>query len=148
MLRVPSGRRYTRGALLALGLLVAVLGDTPPAGAKASDLGLRVEVRVGRMGKIVDGGTAVLVRVAGICSSGAEVLEAFVTVSQEGVSSDMGFFPLTCDGAPHVFTARISAFDGTFSPGDAFASAYALIVDPDTGQTDDGGHSRTITLFV
>ena len=143
---VPFSRTYARGAVLALGLLVAVVADAMPAGAKSSELTLRVEVRVGRMGKIV-GGSAVLVRVAGICSSGTEVLEAFVTVSQEGVSSDMGFFPLICDGAPHAFTARITAFDGTFSPGDAFASAYALITDPDTGQTDDGAHSRTITLF-
>ncbi len=125
-----------------------MVSDPMSARAKTSELGLRVEVRVGRMGKIVDGGTAVVVRVAGICSSGADVLEAFVTVSQEGASSNMGFFPLTCDGAPHGYTARITAFDGTFSPGEAFASAYGLIIDPDTGQTDDGGHSRTITLFV
>ena len=144
----PFSRTYARGAVLALGLLLAVVADAMPAGAKSSELALRVEVRVGRMGKIVDGGSAVLVRVAGICSSGTEVLEAFVTVSQEGVSSDMGSFPLICDGAPHAFTARITALDSTFSPGDAFASAYALIIDPDTGQTDDGAHSRTITLFL
>jgi hypothetical protein len=141
-----SGSRIRRLRTWVISAVVAggMVGSALPA--SAGSRALRVEVRIAATGKIVDSGGAVVTRVAAVCTSGAETLEAFVTVSQPGVSSDMGFFPLACDGAPHRYTARVPAFDSTFTPGPAFASAYALVFDPGSGQTDVGEHSRTITL--
>jgi hypothetical protein len=141
---------WSRLAIGATALLASPVIHAVPADARSeptAQAAIRVEVRLAARGYIVAEGTAVVVPVAGICTAGAETLEAFVTVSQEGVSSGMGSFPLRCDGTPNRYRARVEAFDGTFTPGAAFGSAYALIVDPDTGQTDDGGHSRVVTLI-
>jgi hypothetical protein len=98
-------------------------------------------------GIIVGGGDAALVFVVVECTldPGDELLEGFVTLSQE-FASGMGGLNPTCDGKPHRNVVRVHAFDATFQRGEAFASAFLLFLDPDTGETVQAQDSRAITL--
>jgi hypothetical protein len=106
-----------------------------------------VQVALGGRGQLVDQGRAVDVRVVARCEPGLVPLEAFVTVSQEGVSSDFGFFPLSCDGTRQRFRVRVNTFDDTrFQRGKAFGSAFVLVEDPGTGDTSQAQDSRVVEL--
>jgi hypothetical protein len=89
----------------------------------------------------------VVVGVKAACDPGLEVLDSFVTVSQEGVASDFGFFTPVCDGTKQRFHVRVSAFEGSaFRTGKAFASAFVLVQDPETGETAQSQDSRRIRI--
>src|SRR5688572_27138743 len=119
--------------LTAASLIAAIALVLPAKGASRP-----VSVKLKRQATLVDQGQAAVVDVQAACDAGLEVLEAFVSVSvsQEGVASDFGFFTPVCDGKKHRFQVRVRAFEGSaFRTGDAFASAFVLVQDTETGET-------------
>jgi hypothetical protein len=106
-----------------------------------------VSVKLKRQATLVDQGQAVVVDVPAACGAGFEVLEGFVSVNQEGVASEFEFFTPVCDGKKHRFQVRVRAFEGSaFRTGDAFASAFVLVLDPGTGETVQAQDSRRIRI--
>jgi hypothetical protein len=99
------------------------------------------------MGKIIEGGSAAMVKVATACPRGWEVLESFVYLVQDGNQSLEGFFSPACDGARHAYLVRVDAIDFTFRQGEATASAYILLMGPG-GQERQGQDYRTVTLHT
>jgi hypothetical protein len=128
--------------LTAVGLIVAISLVLPAQGGSEP-----ASVKLKRNAALVDQGAAVVVDVTASCDPDLVVLESFVTVSQEGVDSNFGFFTPVCDGTKQQFQVRVSAFEGSaFSTGDAFASAFMLVQDPDTGETAQAQDSRRIRI--
>jgi hypothetical protein len=76
---------------------------------------------------------------------GDEILEGFVSLSQQAASGMGGLNP-KCDGKTRRMIVRVSALGSSFHPGEALASAFLLLLDPDTGTTVQAQSSRTITL--
>jgi hypothetical protein len=132
-----------RSILLTAVSLIAAIALVPPAQGASRP----VSVKLKRQATLVDQGQAVVVDVQAACDAGLEVLEAFASVSQEGVASDFGFFTPVCDGKKHRFQVRVLAFEGSaFRTGDAFASAFVLVLDPGTGETAQAQDSRRIGI--
>jgi hypothetical protein len=122
--------------IAAISLVLPAHGGSEPA-----------SVKLKRKATLVDQGAAVIVDLKAACDPGLEVLEAHVSVSQEGVASDFGRFTPVCDGRKHRFQVRVSAFEGSaFRTGKAFASAFVLVQDPDTGETAQAQDSRQIRI--
>jgi hypothetical protein len=131
--------------LLSVVALVSVALTFSSSGALAAPQTARVSLA--HKAQIVDGGLAAVVRVRASCHAGLEVLEAFVTLDQDGVATDFGFFPLTCDGTKHEFRVRVNTFDDTrFHRGDGFGSALVLVEDPGTGETSQAQDSGVVRL--
>jgi hypothetical protein len=123
VLRVKQGgamARSLRVLVVLVGFLVTVVA--PPAQAQGT-----LSVEIGKRAALVDGGQAVDVQVMVTCPAGAEVLEAFLYVTQEGNESDFAFFQPLCDGTAHPFTVRAQAVDAVFHRGKARVSAYILL---------------------
>jgi hypothetical protein len=139
-----AARQVSRGLMIAL-LAVLCLWSLAPA-VDAAPSPVRVRLESGTRAKLIGQGEAVGIRVKGRCTLGAEVLEAFVYITQDGFTSQMAGIPLVCDGAQHVSLVRVAALDAAFHSGTATASAYALVVDPDTGQTDDDSPFSEIVI--
>jgi hypothetical protein len=76
---------------------------------------------------LANGGQAVDVQAIVTCPAGAEVLEAFLYVTQDGNQSQFGFFQPVCDGTPHNFTVRVQALDTPFHRDKARVSGYLLL---------------------
>jgi hypothetical protein len=129
-------------------LCLALVVGSWAAPARASTSALQVEVLMGPRAKIGPGGAAARLPVEGICTSGAEVLEAFAYITQDGHTTSMGSFPLVCDGTRHRWLVEVRAFDAPLHPGAATASAYALVTNSQTGDTADDSPFRDITLFA
>lgn len=130
--------------LTLLGALVSVLALLGAAGVKAQTT---ATATIEPEGVIVDGGGAALVFIVVECTldPGDQLLEGFVTLSQDATSG-MGSLNPRCDGKPHRDVVRVQALGGNFRSGDAFASAFLLFLDPETGSTVQAQDSRTITL--
>jgi hypothetical protein len=95
---------------------------------------------------LVDGNT-VRVTVAVKCAPVGEVLEAFLYVTQDGNQSQWGGIPVVCNNQPHKHVVNVSAFAETpFYRGNATATAYVLLYDPETGTTWNGGDQRAIQI--
>jgi hypothetical protein len=113
--------RLLRIYVVLVAVLVMAMGS--PAAAQAT-----LVVEIGQEARLVDGGRAVDVRLRVTCPAGAEVLEAFVYVTQGGNESQFAFFQPVCDGSPHPLTVRAEALDFVFHPGKARVSGYMLLV--------------------
>jgi hypothetical protein len=124
--------------LVALAVVVA-LGLAVAAVAYAA-----VVVSIERNATLVGNGEAVQVRVDVSCDPGLEVLEANISVSQRNTTGFGGIPGVVCDGTTHTLTATVSAQDGTYRRGRASASAFVLVIDPNTQQTQSGQASATI----
>jgi hypothetical protein len=125
MVRLRLGLTAVAGAL--------ALGGTA-AGGTAADLLLHVK----GYATLVDDGAAVVVGVRFACPRNLEVLEANVSVSQdEGrIQGGPDGFGAFCDGSVHTVAARVSDSGSVpFHSGPGVASAHLLVLDPDTGQT-------------
>jgi hypothetical protein len=96
-------------------------------------------------GSISDDGQRVTVRLSASCPSGWDVLEANVSVSQEGASG-LGGFGLTCTGHRVSAEATVVSFGGPYEPGPANASSFILLIDPVSGQTMSLSTSEVIRL--
>jgi hypothetical protein len=108
-------------------VLLAVLLAAPAARAQEET----VSVSIGRFVELVDEDT-VRVTATVTCTSGAEVLEAFLYVVQRSgggfINSDFSFFNPVCDGSPHTFVVTVQAAEGeTFRRGRASVSSFVLL---------------------
>jgi hypothetical protein len=134
--------RRIRRSLVLLAVLAATVA---PHSADAAPDDVAVRLHIAAQAKIVGGGMGVRIAVAGICTPGAEVLEAFVYLTQDGVTSQFGFVPLTCDGTLHGSVVLVRALDAPFTPGPATASGYALVQNA-VGETASHSPFRDVTL--
>lgn len=117
--------------LLVFMLTVALYG---PVSAQQQQL----SITFAKTATLVDGGQAVELRVRTVCAiAGAEVLEAFVYVTQNGNQSQFAPIPVTCSDKhrPQKATVIVPSLDFLFQEGDANISTYILVVDPATGDT-------------
>jgi hypothetical protein len=90
---------------------------------------------------LVQGGKAVLAQVTVTCPTGAEVLEAFLYVNQDGNQGNFASFQPICDDTAHTFMVRAQAFDFRYHVGEAQVSAYVLLT---SGASTSP--SQTVTL--
>jgi hypothetical protein len=133
-------------ALVLAALIVIVTVAAPSTAAAPSD---PVEVKLLGSGNLVDGGAAADVRALVRCDPTPPVLEALVTASQDdNVGFGEGFFVgLTCDGRPHIESARIQTFDEErFRRGKAFVSAFVLLCDEESDECFRGQDARLVHL--
>ncbi len=100
-------------------------------------------VTIAPSAKLIKGGQAVLVEVQVTCPQGKDVLEAHISVSQDD-SATYGFsgIPVKCTGKPHTYRTIVTAQQGQFHTGTAYASAYVLLYDPATGTTESGSDTE------
>jgi hypothetical protein len=105
-----------------------------------------VSVQVSPTAQAIAGGQALLVTVEVTCEPGFEVLEAHVDVHQDSTFRQAGIGSVVCDGKPHVHKVRVNALDGQFSRGEAYVSAFVLLLDPATGMTVQGQDARTVSV--
>jgi hypothetical protein len=141
----PVPRAMAVAVLLAALVATASVGT---GGAGAAPNG-PVEVKLLGSGTLLDNGATAQVRVLIRCEPAPPVLEALVTGSQEpNVGFGEGFFlGLTCDGQPHIETARIQTFDEErFQRGKANVSAFVLLCDEESGECFSGQDTRLVQL--
>jgi hypothetical protein len=140
---ITGGRSMKRTllltAILAVGSVLALAG-TASAQQVAS-------VSIKPTGKVVGSGEAAVVRLQVVCEPPYEPLEANLSLSQSSASGFTGFGGFSCDGKVHKLRVTVPADEGTsFQDGEAFASAFVLVIHPVTQETQQGQASRTITL--
>jgi hypothetical protein len=117
---------------------------TLPASAAAQQA---VSVSIEPNGKVVGSGQAAAVRVAVSCEPPFEVLEANLSLSQGAASGFTGFGGFGCDGKTHKIRVTVPANEGTsFAKGEASASAFVLVINPNTQETQQGQVTQTVTL--
>jgi hypothetical protein len=84
-------------------------------------------VEIAPTARLLRGGKAVAVQVTVTCPTGAEVLEAFLYVNQDGNQGEFTFFQPICDGSPHTFVVRAQAVGFRYHVGQAQVSAFVLL---------------------
>jgi hypothetical protein len=84
-------------------------------------------VEIAPTARLIRGGKAVVVQVTVTCPTGAEVLEAFLYVNQDGNQGQFASFQPTCDGNPHTFMVPAQAGDFRYHVGQATVSAFVLL---------------------
>ena len=125
-------------AMVAVAMLL-IVGVAPAAAAPT------LEVEVGDVGTIVEGGAAVVVTLTVRCPrAGFEVLEAHASASQGGVSGMGGFSP-RCGGKARTYAVRVASFGEPFVGGSATAGGFILMLGRDGG-TISSSDTATITL--
>jgi hypothetical protein len=77
--------------------------------------------------RLLQGGKAVAVQVTMICPTGAEVLEAFLYVNQDGHQGQFASFQPICDDTPHTLVVRAQADGFRYHVGEATVSAFVLV---------------------
>ena len=99
-------------------------------------------VEIAPTARLLQGGKAVAVQVTVTCPTGAEVLEAFLYVNQDGTQGQFASFQPICDGSPHTFTVRAEPQSGfRYHVGEAQVSAFVLLT---SGMSTSPG--QTVTL--
>lgn len=94
-----------------------------------------VSLKLSPQAELLDEGEAVLVTVRALCESPLDVLDAFVSVVQDDVTTQFGFFPAVCDGKQHQFVVRVEAEESQLHEGEARLSGYILLDTPE-GSSD------------
>jgi hypothetical protein len=126
-------------SLLAVGGVLALPGSAAAQQA--------VSVSIESNGKVVGSGEAAAVRLTVSCEAPFEVLEANLSLSQGAASGFTGFGGFGCDGKNHKLRVTVPANEGTaFAKGPASASAFVLVINPNTQETQQGQASQTVTL--
>jgi hypothetical protein len=111
-------------SLRILVVLIGVLGVLlVPRAAAQETLGIQIDKKA----TLVDGGPAVQVHGTVTCPAGAEVLEAFLYVIQDGNQSQFASLQPVCDGTPQPFTVLAQAVGFVFHRGKAQVSGYLLL---------------------
>jgi hypothetical protein len=127
-------------------LLILSLGLSPVASVAAGNAPEFVGVQVGRLAWLAPNGQ-VVVPVSVACSAGLQVLEAFMYINQEGSQSQFAGVPVICDNQPHLHLVRVSPFpDNPFQRGPASATAFLLLLNPDTGDTESDEDSTALQI--
>jgi hypothetical protein len=106
-------------------LIVLILGALLLAPQAAAQETLAVEIAP--TARLIQGGKAVAVQVTVTCPTGAEVLEAFLYVNQDGNQGEFAFFQPICDGTPHTFRVRAQAVGFRYHAGEASVSGFVLL---------------------
>ena len=112
-----------RKTLLVVVTLALALAPATARSAPRSAFAAEIEKKA----TLVEGGAAVLVRIAVTCPAGSEVLESFVYVVQDGNTSNFAPVPVACDSTSRTYTVRVNATDFRFERGKARASGYVLL---------------------
>jgi hypothetical protein len=112
--------RPLRILVVLLGLGVLLLA--PRAAAQET-----LAVEIAPTARLLQGGKAVAVQVTVTCPTGAEVLEAFLYVNQDGNQGQFASFQPICDDTPHTFTVRAQANGFRYHVGEATVSGYVLL---------------------
>jgi hypothetical protein len=97
--------------------------------------------------KLVANGAVRAVVVAS-CDPGHQVLEAHLSVSQDGqaILGQAGI-PVRCDGKSRKYRVTVTPTEGNFHTGESFGSAFVLTcTDPTCVTTEQGEDARTITV--
>jgi hypothetical protein len=141
-MKTPMVRRLL--SLIVLATSVLVIGSWPALAGTA-------RVKIAPKGTIVAGGQSVLATVRVSCDpidEAAEPLEAFLTLSQDDqtISGDGSINGVVCNGKPRRFEVTVTAFEGTFHRGIAFASAFVLVCNESGSVCEDGQDTRNIKL--
>ena len=126
--------RPLRILVVLLGLGVLLLA--PRAAAQET-----LVVEIAPTARLIQGGKAVVVQVTVTCPTGAEVLEAFLYVNQDGNQGQFASFQPICDDTPHTFTVRAQAVGFRYHVGEAQVSAFVLLT---SGASTSPG--QTVTL--
>ncbi len=84
-------------------------------------------VEIAPTARLLQGGKAVAVQVTVTCPTGAEVLEAFLYVNQDGNQGQFASFQPICDDTPHTFVVRAPANGFRYHLGEATVSAFVLV---------------------
>jgi hypothetical protein len=93
--------------------------------AQVADVQPRVHVDLADTARLDSGGGAVAIDVTVACPVGANGLgSSYLNVTQGPVSGAGTYLPV-CDGRPHTFTVRATAFGGGFTVGAARALTFA-----------------------
>ena len=98
-------------------------------------------VEIAPTAKLIQAGRAVVVQVTVTCPAGAQVLEAFLYVNQDGNQGQFASFQPICDGTPHTFRVRAQAVGFLYHVGEATVSGYVLL---SSGAATSPG--QTVTL--
>jgi hypothetical protein len=121
--------RMSKGGAMARSLRILIvligLGALLLAPRAAAQETLAVEIA--RTARLIKGGKAVVVQVTVTCPTGAEVLEAFLYVNQDGNQGEFAFFQPICDSTPHTFMVRAQAVGFRYHVGEATVSGYVLL---------------------
>ncbi len=135
-----AARRLSRSGLVA-GLLI-LAATSASAGPPV------IAMRLDPVAHIEDGGFAVRIGGHATCAAGLLLFEAFVTISQEPVSGDIGPFGIPCDGKWHRWRTVVPTFDPPpYQRGEAFASGFMLAEDEEGTNQYSAGHSRQVRLI-
>jgi hypothetical protein len=86
-----------------------------------------LSIQIDKKAALVDGGLAVEVHGTVTCPAGAEVLEAFLYVVQNGNQSQFASLQPVCDGTSQPFTVLAQAVGFVFHRGKAQVSGYLLL---------------------
>jgi hypothetical protein len=127
-----------------LGILVSLLILT--SGIAAAKEPVKVTLKPKAIA--INGGQMLLLNAKVKCDPVGDVLEAFVTVEQQGEPGVFGegfFGAIECDGKQHKTVVTVQGFDGGFVTGEANASAFILICDAQDNCVD-GQSSRIIRI--
>jgi hypothetical protein len=84
-------------------------------------------VEIAPTARLLQGGKAAAVQVTVTCETGAEALEAFLYVNQDGNQGQFAPFQLICDDTPHTFSVRAPALGFRYHVGQAQVSAFVLL---------------------
>ncbi len=132
-----------RWLLIALFIVVALsIGSSTPATA-ARDT---VVVKIAKSARLAEDGQSAQLKVRVRCPAGLQTLEGFVYITQDGNQSTFGPLNPVCDGKRHKLYVTVNAQGTLFARGQAQASAYLLLLDPETQNTITGDATQTLTL--
>ena len=132
-------RRTLASVFLIFAVAASSLLATPASAARDP-----VSIKTSSNGDLSADGFTATVSLRVRCDPVGDVLEAFVTVSQEQTFAQAGFGPV-CDGRWHEFTIGATALDVPFAAGPAQVSPFILICD-ELGECVEGQDSRTVQL--
>src|SRR5262245_6067880 len=100
-----SGRGAGRKERIMMGIRAFAIGIAAtltlvggPAVSSSQPRGDSVPVQLSSEGRFLGGGQTAMVRVRTVCGTKWSVIEAFVSIEQDGYLSQAGFFHPICDG--------------------------------------------------
>jgi hypothetical protein len=132
-----------RALAIAVVATLALVGA--PSAASSHPRGQSVPVQLSGEGRFLGGGQTAMVRVRTVCATGWSVIEAFVSIEQDGHLSQAGFFHPICDGVGRIYVVEVPALEALFHEGDATGTAFVLLLSPG-GHTRSGQDTVTVTL--
>jgi len=104
-------------------------------------------LEIGKGASLSAGGKAVAVPIEVQCSQRWEVLEAFVYIVQNTSQSSNAPIPVDCGiDRPRRYNVEVFAGDAPFEQGEAVATAYVLLQDPNSSTTVPLNDTATISI--